>query len=133
MTYDAVLGYVGGSRQQYAGFVLDGIRDGFATPWDDLLAQMVLGDRDFVEKLKRMKIKGNPKDQPSYRLIQSIDAETLIKQAANYFRIGEADLTRKRGRHRQERALVMELLHRYSGLKQRMISERFGSFDERLE
>lgn len=48
----------------------------------DLLAQMVLGDRDFVEKLKRMKIKGNPKDQPSYRLIQSIDAETLIKQAA---------------------------------------------------
>ena len=132
MTYDAVLGYVGGSRQQYAGFVLDGIRDGFATPWDDLLAQMVLGDRDFVEKLKRMKIKGNPKDQPSYRLIQSIDAETLIKQAANYFRIGEADLTRKRGRHRQERALVMELLHRYSGLKQRMISERFGSLDEGL-
>ena len=97
MTYDAVLGYVRGSRQQYAGFVLDGIRDGFARPWDDLLAQMVLGDRDFVEKLKRLKIKGNPKDQPSYRLIQSIDAETLIKQAANYFRLGEADLTRKRG------------------------------------
>ena len=105
MAYDAVLGYVGGSRQQYAGFVLDGIRDGFATPWDDLLVQMVLGDRDFVEKLKRLKIKGNPQDQPSYRLIQSIDAETLIKQAANYFRLGEADLTRKRGWHRQERAL----------------------------
>ena len=29
---------------------------------------------------------------------------------------------RKRGPHRQERALVMELLHRCSGLKQRMIS-----------
>jgi REP-associated tyrosine transposase len=52
MTYDAVLGYVGGSRQKYATFVQDGIREGFATPWEDLLAQMILGNRDFVEKLK---------------------------------------------------------------------------------
>jgi hypothetical protein len=45
---------------------------------------MVLGDRDFVEKLKGMKIKGSAKDQPSYRMIQSIDAEALIEQAAEY-------------------------------------------------
>jgi len=66
-------------------FVQDGIRQGFATPWEDLLAQMGLGDRDVVEKLKEMKIKGSPKDQPSYRMIQSIDAEALIKQAARLF------------------------------------------------
>src|SRR5713226_4044196 len=126
ITYETVLGYLGGSRQKYAAFVEDGIREGFATPWEDLLAQMVLGNRNFVEKLKGMKIKGSAKDQPSYRMIQSIDAEVLIKQAADYFRLSEADLTRKRGRHRQERAVVMELLHRYSGLKQRMIGERFG-------
>jgi len=126
ITYETVLGYLGGSRQKYAAFVQDGIRDGFATPWADLLAQMVLGNRNFVEKLKGMKIKGRAKDQPSYRMIQSIDAEVLIKQAADYFRLSEADLTRKRGQHRQERAVVMELLHRYSGLKQRMIGERFG-------
>ena len=64
--------------------------------------------------------------------IQSIDAETFIEQAAEYFRLGESELTRKRGRHRQERALAMELLHRYSGLKQRMIAERFGGLDEGL-
>ncbi len=91
------------------------------------LAQMVLGDRNFVEKLKGMKIKGSAKDQPSYRMIQSIDAEMLIKQAADYFRLSEKDLTEKRRRHRQERAVVIELLHRYSGLKQRMIGERFGT------
>jgi hypothetical protein len=33
-----------------------------------------------------MKIKGSVKDQPSIRMIQSIDAEALIKQAAEYFR-----------------------------------------------
>ncbi|MGH7826578.1 MAG: hypothetical protein ACREQ7_15575, partial [Candidatus Binatia bacterium] len=135
ITYDTVLGYVGGSRQKYGEFVQDGIRQGFATPWEDLLAQMVLGDRDFVERLRGMKnavIKGNAKDQPPYRMIQSVDADALIKQAADYFRLGEAELTRKRGRHRQERALVMELLHRSSGLKQRMIGERFGGLDEGL-
>jgi hypothetical protein len=55
-------------------------------------------------------------------MIQSIDAEVLIKQAAEYFWLGEAEFTRKRGRHRQERAHVMELLHRYNVLKQRMIA-----------
>jgi hypothetical protein len=44
----------------------------------------------------------------------------------------EAELTRKRGQHRQERELVMELLYRYSGLKKRMSGERFGVLDERL-
>ena len=79
-----------------------------------------------------MKIKGSPKDQPPYRMIRSIKAEALIKQAARYFGLAKADLTRKRGRHRLERALVMELLHRYSGLKQRMIGERLGNLDEGL-
>ena len=129
ITYEAVLGYVGESRQKYAAFVQDGIREGLATPWEGLLAQMVLGYQDFVEKLKQIRIKGDAKDQPSYRMIQSVDAETLIKKAARYFRLGERELTRKRGRHRRERALVMELLHRYSGLKQRMIGERFGLDD----
>jgi len=54
-------------------------------------------------------------------------------QAADYFRLGEADLYQEMGRHRQERALVMELLHRYSGLKQRMIVERFEGLDEKVD
>jgi len=77
-------------------------------------------------------IKGSTKDQPPYRMIQRVDAEALIKGAAGYFQLSETDLTRKRCRHRRERAVVMELLHRYSGLKQRMIGERFGGLDEGL-
>jgi hypothetical protein len=36
-------------------------------------------------------IKGSAEDQPSYRIIHSVEAETLIKQAADYFRLGDAD------------------------------------------
>jgi REP element-mobilizing transposase RayT len=135
ITYETVLGYVAGSRQKYGEFVQEGIHQGFATPWEALTAQVVLGDRDFVEKLKGMKkvvIRGNPKDQPSYRMIERIEAEAVMKQAAAYFRLSEAELTAKRGRHREERAVVMELLHRLSGLKQRVIGERFGGVDEGL-
>jgi hypothetical protein len=35
----------------------------------------------------------------------------------------------RQGRHRQEQALLMELLHRYNGLKQRMIAGRLGSLE----
>jgi hypothetical protein len=133
--YEAVLGYVGGSRQRYAAFVQEGIRRGFDTPWDDLLAQMVLGDRNFLEKLKGMRnaiMNGNVRDQPSYRIIQTVQAEALLRKASDYFGLSQAQLTKKRGRHRQQRALIMELLHRYSGLKQRMIGERMGGLDEGL-
>jgi putative transposase len=135
ITYEAVLDYVGGSREKYAAFVQEGIRQGIVTPWDDVLAQVVLGNRSFLEKLKATKkavIKGNAKDQPSYRMVQSVEAEALLKRAADYFRLSEAELTKRRGLHRQERALVMELLHRHSGLKQRLIGERFGGLDEGL-
>jgi hypothetical protein len=38
-----------------------------------------MGDRDFFEKLKGTRIKGSTKDQPSYRMIQSVDDRTGIE------------------------------------------------------
>ena len=40
--------------------------------------------------------------------------------------------TRETGAHRQERALAMELSHRYCGHKQQMIAERLEILDEGL-
>jgi hypothetical protein len=45
--------------------------------------------------------------------------------SSGVFPARQAELARKRGRHRQERAVVVELLYRYSGVKQRMTAERF--------
>ena len=70
---------------------------------------------------------------------QSIDAEALIKQAAEYFRLSESELARKRGRHRPERALVMELLHRLkqrispSGLDEGLVSRDWRAIREKIE
>ena len=51
--------------------------------------------------------KNSAKDQPSSRMIQSIDAEALLKQAAEYFGYARQSLPGILERQRQERALVM--------------------------
>jgi hypothetical protein len=62
--------------------------------------------------------------QPALTLWEFLNFESprfaslaLIKQAAEYFRLGESELTRKCGRHCGSFLPMMELLHRYSGLK----------------
>jgi len=86
---------------------------------------VVLGERSFVEKLKRKNgaVKGSAKDQPSYRMIQRVEPQDVIMQAAKYFELRIEELTKKRSGHRPERAMVMELMHRHSGIKQREIGE----------
>jgi hypothetical protein len=66
------------------------------------------------------------KDQLSYRVIQSIDAEALIKKSASYFWLKETDLTKKSAGHRQERALVMELLLDTAGLSNAQSESALG-------
>jgi REP element-mobilizing transposase RayT len=134
VSYEAVLGEVGGSRDRYVQFVRDGLNQGYRTPWEDLRGQVVLGEKSFVEALKRSKgrVKGNAKDQPSYRMLQRIDVQEIIEQAASYFKLAREELTKKRSGHRRERAVIMELMHRHSGIKQRAIGERVGGLDEAL-
>ena len=134
VNYDVVLRYVGGSRERYAQFVRDGVNQGYRTPWENLTGQVILGERSFVEKLKGRKnsVKGNAKDQPSYRMLERIDAQEVLEEAAGYFELELVDLTKKRRGFREERAMVMELLHRYSGVKQREIGRLLGGLDEGL-
>jgi hypothetical protein len=68
-------------------------------------------------------------------MIQSIDAEAVIKQAADYLRLGKAEPMRKRGGmgRRLELSIAVERLERFERprlLIQHMIAERFGGLDE---
>jgi hypothetical protein len=50
--YDEVLGQFGSSRSKYRQFVAEAIQEGYATPWKDLKAQVILGTGGFYTKLK---------------------------------------------------------------------------------
>lgn len=127
VTYDTVLGYVGGRRKKYREFVHDGIRHGYTTPWESVTGQAVLGEEDFVEQIKaRIKKRGSRREQPSVRQLEAMDSGTILKAVAGYFRLAQTQLIGKRTGHRNERAIALELMYRYGGVSQARIGELVG-------
>lgn len=131
VVYDAVLGYVGGSTKRYAEFIEEGLQKGYSTPWQQVMGQVVLGAEGFWERIKQKWAGGSQgsREQPSLRLLQRIDPQRVLKEVAAYFGITSAELSRKRAGYRLERALAMELLYRYSALRQREVGSYLGGMD----
>jgi REP element-mobilizing transposase RayT len=127
MTYDTVLGYVGGSRRKYREFVIEGIRRGYETPWDAVKGQAVLGREDFVEQVKtRVESKGSRREQPAVREFEAMDPAVILRTVARYCGVAENQLARKRTGHRDERAIALELMYRHGGSSQARIGELVG-------
>ena len=131
VVYERVLGYVGGSRKRYAQFVKEGLQRGYSTPWEGLKGQVVLGGERFWMGLRGrfMEGSGSAKEQPSLREIRRIDPEDIISKVAGYFRLMPQDLRRRRSGYRDQRALVMEMMYRYSEVNQGEIGEVMGGVD----
>lgn len=134
VNYDEVLAYVGGSRKKYAQFIEEGLQAGYPTPWEDLKGQMVLGEESFWERLREkwQGSGGNAKEQPSVRWLEEVEPKELLKGVATYFNVRVDELAKRRSRYRDQRALVMELMHRHSRAKQTEIGEYLGQLDYTL-
>lgn len=134
VVYKEVLGYVGGSRERYDRFIREGLQGGYATPWEEVKGQVVLGEEGFWQRIsnKWQKQPQSVKEQPSLRVLRSIEPAQILKTAAAYFNLQVDDLTRRRSGWRDQRALVMELMHRHSGAKQREIGAYLGQLDYTL-
>ncbi len=130
ITYDGVLGYVGGSRKRYGEFVTEGIRKGYDTPWEKLQGQVVLGEEDFVEHVKsKINGRGSKREQPAVRHFQATELKTVLKAVARHFGLTEEKIKGKRTGYRNERAIAMELMYRYSGVSQAEIGKALGGLD----
>ena len=128
--YHEVLGQFGGSRSKYRQFVAEAIQQGYATPWKDLKAQVVLGSAEFFTKVKaRVSHTGSRREQPAMRAFEAIDAEDVVNRVSRYLKVKAQELTKKRTPHRDYRSIAMELMYRYSKISQEEIGERFGGLD----
>jgi REP element-mobilizing transposase RayT len=127
MTYGTVLDYVGRSRRRYETFVREGIQRGYGTPWAEVKGQAVLGEEEFVERIKAIvKKQGSRREQPSVRQLETMDAKTVLKKVARYFKLSENQLTGKRTGHRDERGIALEWIYRHCGASQPRIGELVG-------
>jgi REP-associated tyrosine transposase len=130
VSYDEVLGQLGYSRSKYREFISDGLKHGYATPWDEVKGQSVLGDEEFLKKLKdRIRKTRSRREQPALRVFETIDAGDVLKSVSRYFRITEQELSKKRTLHRDYRAIAMELVHRHTRISQEEIGKRLGNID----
>lgn len=131
VVYDEVLGYVGRSRKEYGRFIEEGLQKGYASPWEDLKGQVILGEEGFWERVrgKWMKGKGSAKEQPSLRALEAKGPEETLRKVAGYFKLKPEELRERRSRYRDQRGLVMEMMYRYSRVNQKEIARYLGEID----
>jgi hypothetical protein len=129
--YDAVLGFVGDSREKYREFVEEGLSRGYVTPWEELRGQVVLGGEGFWEQVKGKwpSKRVRSREQPSLRVLERVAPANVLDTAAEYFKLRPEQLRRKRSGFRDQRGIVMEMMHRYSGASQGKIGNYLGGID----
>ncbi len=76
-----------------------------------------------------MKGSESAKEQPSLRELQRIEPGEVLRKVAGYFKLKPQMLRRKRSGYRDQRALVMEMMYRYSEVNQREIGQEMGGVD----
>ena len=130
VSYQEVLGQVGGSRGRYRQFIEEGMEKGYDTPWEKVKGQAVLGEDEFVEKLRDKIVEAGPmREQPALRHLGSMDAADVLERVSGYFGIKLEELAKKRTPHRDSRAVAMEMMYRYGKISQEEIGKRLGGLD----
>jgi len=131
VTYADILSYCEGSRRRYGRFVQDGLETGYASPWHQLHGQVVLGDEAFwdMAKSRTQQSQSTDKEQPSLKVLEKLHPTAVLSAVADYFALEPRRLERKRSGHRDERALLMELMYRHARITQKEVGQRLGDMD----
>ena len=129
VVYDEILSMVGG-RQGYCDFIKDGLKRGLVDPFAGMRRDGILGDEQFVAKVKKFLRRGSRREQPAYRdLVASIlEPEVVVRVLTKELGINGALLS-KRGSNGIIRGIVAELLYRFSNLTQGQIGRMLGGID----
>jgi len=111
-------------------FIEDGLREGYETPWEKVTGQVALAREEFVADLgKRVGSRTSRREQPSVKTFQRVQPEKVLSIVSRKLKVKREDLVRRRTGYRNERAIAIDLLYRYSAINQREIGKRLGALD----
>ncbi len=127
--YDLVLAMVGG-RRQYRDFIIDGIRWDIASPFKNVQSRMIVGDADFVTRVKRYLRHGSLRDQPSYRelVINVLEPEVVVDILGRQCGISRESLQKCKS-NGVIRGIAAELVYKYCKITQSQIGSLLGGID----
>jgi REP-associated tyrosine transposase len=130
VNYEEVLAESGGTARKYRQFIDDGLRKGYETPWEKVTGQVALAREEFIAQLtKKVSPRASRREQPSVKAFRTVKPEEVLRIVSRQLKVKGEELAKRRTAYRDERAVAMELLYRYSGIKQREIGERLGEID----
>ena len=129
LTVKEVLSYFGSKgKKGYRGFVLEGIKRGVKTPWEEVRGQTVIGSEGFVEEMVERYLKGmrDRKELSGIREIVGARPEDVLREVRKHFGIEGGEISGRGQRYTEPRYLASYLLRRYCLMSLREIGERVG-------
>jgi DNA-binding NarL/FixJ family response regulator len=128
LTRDGVLGELGDGRQaeqRYQSFVEAGAKAGVSSPWEQVVAQVALGDERFVASLRQRVSTAAHRELPSRRQLAERPSWAAIERAVRLAAPTLQALATGR-RSDPERAVLVYLARERGGLSLRDVARKIG-------
>jgi len=127
--YDLVLSMVSG-RRAYRKFILEGLKRGIESPFQNVLSRMIVGNDDFADYVKRYLRRVSSREQPAYRemINVTLEPEVVLGILRREFGI-QKEALEQRGSNGVIRGVVAELLYRFCNITQAQIGILLGGID----
>ena len=135
INYKEILGYFGQdeakARTSYRSFVKEGAKKVVENPFKKVRGQMILGTEQFVEWVKETFLKDEvpEREHPALKQLRKKYTPEEVIQIISKVTGKKRDKLFTKNSRLIERAMLMEILYRYSGLKQSEIGEIVGGID----
>jgi DNA-binding MarR family transcriptional regulator len=127
-----VLPYFGGDtakgRKKYEDFVREGLSGKMANPLEKGMGHGIVGANKFIEKIRGQYIRSavESRELPAVKkILAQVEPERIIRLIGEVFKVKREELLKK-GYKGVARGVLMEMLYRYGGMKQREIGELMG-------
>ena len=129
---EEVLAYFGGDtakgRRKYEEFVIEGMSGKMASPLERGTGHGIVGAHEFIEKIREEYIQSatDARELPAVKkILAQVEPEKIISAIGEVFEVEREELLRK-GAKGVARGVLMGMLYRYGGMKQREIGELMG-------
>jgi len=130
LTVEEVLGEFGRKgKRGYGEFIIEGMKGGVKTPWEEVKGQVVIGSEGFVRKVAdRYLGEGREKrgEESRVREIVGVKADAVMREVERYYGIRGEELCGRQRRYTEPRYIASYLLRRYCLMGLREIGERVG-------
>jgi REP element-mobilizing transposase RayT len=129
---EEVLAYFGGDtargRSGYEEFVMEGVSGKMPSPLEKGVGHGIIGTSDFIEMIREQYIGSatESRELPAVRkILVQVEPERIIRAICEMFKVEREEVLRK-GYKGVARGVLMEMLYRYGGMKQREIGGLMG-------